>query len=83
MKIVDVNVMISAVNVSDARHEQSRSWIDAALVGNETVGFTWIAMLAFLRLMTKVGLFPNPCASTTSSPTKKKNKNTLKPCWNV
>ena len=46
VKIVDVNVMISAVNVSDARHEQSRAWIDAALVGNETVGFTWIAMLA-------------------------------------
>ena len=45
MKIVDVNVMISAVNLSDARHEQSPAWIDAALVGNETVGFTWIAIL--------------------------------------
>ena len=60
MKLVDANVLIYAVNDADARHEQSRAWLDTALVGTETVGFTWIAVLAFLRLTTRTGLFPNP-----------------------
>lgn len=60
MRIVDANVLLYAVN-SDARHhEASRTWLDDALGGQDTVGFTWVVMLAFLRLSTKVGLFPRP-----------------------
>jgi uncharacterized protein len=36
------------------------SWLDAALSGSDTVGLTWVALLAFARLSTKVGLFPSP-----------------------
>lgn len=60
MNLVDANVLIYAVNENDAHHAQSRAWLDRALVGVETIGFTWIVMLAFLRLTTKIGLFPNP-----------------------
>ena len=28
--------------------------------GRSTVGFSWISLLAFLRLSTKIGLFPAP-----------------------
>ncbi len=41
-------------------HERSRRWIDGALSGEDTVAFSWIALLAFVRLSTKVGLFPAP-----------------------
>ncbi len=41
-------------------HERSRRWIDGALSGEDTVAFAWIALLAFVRLSTKVGLFPAP-----------------------
>jgi toxin-antitoxin system PIN domain toxin len=58
VKLVDANVLIYAVNESDPRHDRARGWLDRALVGTETVGFTWIAVLAFLRLTTRVGLFP-------------------------
>ena len=60
MRLVDANVLIYAVNESEPHHDRSRAWLDAALVGSETVGFTWVVLLAFLRLTTRVGLFPQP-----------------------
>ncbi|MHB1928050.1 MAG: TA system VapC family ribonuclease toxin [Acidimicrobiales bacterium] len=60
MKLPDGNVLLYAVNTDSAHHEDSRRWLDAALSGGETVGFTWIALLAFVRLSTKVELFPSP-----------------------
>ena len=60
MKLVDANVLLYAVN-SDARHhDASRGWLDGALSGGETVAFAWIALLAFVRLSTRVDLFPAP-----------------------
>lgn len=60
MQLVDANVLLYAVNASDPKHEESRSWLDGALVGREPVGFAWVVVLAFLRLATRTGLFPNP-----------------------
>ena len=60
MKLVDANVLLYAVNEDDPKHDHSRSWLDGALSGTESVGFAWTVLLAFLRLSTKVGLFPAP-----------------------
>ena len=60
MKLVDANVLLYAVNRDAPHHEESRSWLDGALSGDATVAFSWIALLAFVRLSTKVGLFPSP-----------------------
>lgn len=60
MKIVDANVLLYAVNSSSAHHEASRQWLDGALSGSDTVGLAWMPMLAFVRLSTKIGLFPSP-----------------------
>ena len=60
MKLVDANVLLYAVNEDDPKHEESRGWLDAALGEREAVGFSWIVVLAFLRLSTKVSLFPQP-----------------------
>lgn len=66
MKLVDANVLLYAVN-SDARHhETSRTWLDDALSGADTVAFAWVALLAFVRLSTKVDLFPSPLTVTES-----------------
>jgi toxin-antitoxin system PIN domain toxin len=60
VKLVDANVLLYAVN-SDARHHaRSKRWLDDALSGGDTVAFAWIALLAFARLSTKAGLFPEP-----------------------
>lgn len=60
MKLVDANVLLYAVNRDAPHHEESRSWLDGALSGDATVAFSWIALLAFVRLSTKAGLFPSP-----------------------
>jgi toxin-antitoxin system PIN domain toxin len=60
VKLVDANVLLYAVNEDAAHHEQSRTWLDAALGGAATVGFAWTALLAFVRLSTRPGLFPSP-----------------------
>jgi uncharacterized protein len=58
--VVDANVLLYAVNSSAERHGEARAWLDRSLSGADTVGFSWIVLLAFLRLSTKVGLFPSP-----------------------
>jgi toxin-antitoxin system PIN domain toxin len=60
MRIVDANVLLYAVNADSQHHETSRGWLDRALSGQDTVGFAWAPLLAFVRLSTKVGLFPEP-----------------------
>ena len=60
MKLVDANVLLYAVNTDAAHHERSIRWLDTALSGGDTVAFAWVALLAFVRLSTKVGLFPSP-----------------------
>ncbi len=60
MQIVDVNVLLYAVNEDAPNHAAARVWLDGALSNGEPVGFTWQVMLAFLRLTTKTGLFPSP-----------------------
>jgi uncharacterized protein len=60
VNVVDANVLLYAVNVDSARHEVSRDWLDESLSGGAVVGFAWVAVLAFLRLSTKSGIFPSP-----------------------
>ncbi len=60
MKLVDANLLIYAINEADDRQPSARAWLDAALNGNEPVGFAWVVVLGFLRLVTKIGLFSDP-----------------------
>jgi len=60
MKLVDANVLLYSVNSDAPHHDKSRRWLDNALSGDDTVAFAWIALLAFVRLSTKVALFPSP-----------------------
>ncbi len=63
MKLVDANVLIYAVNKDAPRHGASREWLDRSLSGGATVAFTWVALLAFLRLTTSRRLFPFPMST--------------------
>ncbi len=60
MNIVDANVLLYAINIDAARHAESKAWLDGALRGGATVGFAWVAVLAFVRLATKAAVFPHP-----------------------
>jgi toxin-antitoxin system PIN domain toxin len=60
VQLVDANVLLYAVNRDAPHHAAARGWLDDALAGVRTVGFPWVALLAFLRLSTRSGLFPKP-----------------------
>jgi toxin-antitoxin system PIN domain toxin len=69
VKLVDANVLLYAVNESADRHDEARSWLDDALTDREAIGFSWLVLLAFLRLSTRVELFPAPLAVDASTAT--------------
>ena len=60
MILVDVNLLIYAVNQDSPYHDKAKSWLETAVSGTETVGLPWIVLLAFLRLTTRPGLFQKP-----------------------
>ncbi|HVL54173.1 MAG TPA: type II toxin-antitoxin system VapC family toxin [Vitreimonas sp.] len=60
MRLVDANVLIYAVNEASPQHDVARTWLDDALGGDETVGFAWTVVLAFLRLTTHPAVFAQP-----------------------
>ena len=60
MIVVDVNLLIYAVNEDSPDHKKAKLWLEAAVSGTETVGLPWIVLLAFLRLTTRPGLFQKP-----------------------
>ena len=60
MRLVDANVLIYAVNEASTHHAAARGWLDRALSGEETVGFAWSVLLAFLRLTTHPSVFARP-----------------------
>lgn len=60
MRLVDANVLIYAVNTSAAQHAAARDWLDESLINSETVGFSWVVLLAFIRITTRSGVVPTP-----------------------
>jgi len=64
--IVDVNVLLYAVNSRMPQHTSAREWMEEALSGSEAVGFAWIVLLAFVRLATRPAIFPTPLEPGTA-----------------
>ena len=60
MIVIDVNILIYAVNEDAPLHGKAKAWIEDTLSGTEIVGFPWTVILAFLRLTTRQGLFRAP-----------------------
>lgn len=60
MILLDANLLIYAINEDAPLHRKAKSWLESVLSGQETVGFSWNVILAFLRLTTRPGLFRQP-----------------------
>jgi len=60
MILLDANLLIYAVNEQAAQNRKAKLWLESVLSGQETVGFPWTVLLAFLRLTTRPGLFRQP-----------------------
>ena len=66
MRVVDANVLLYAVNADARHHTASHAWLERALGGADTVGLSWMALLAFARLATKPEIFPSPLSPSAA-----------------
>ncbi len=60
MKIVDLNLLIYAINRDAPDHAKAREWWENCLSGTETVGLPWVVILGFLRIATNSKIMPKP-----------------------
>ena len=63
MKIVDINLLIYAINRDAPHHVKAKQWLEDALSGEEPLGFAWIVILGFLRIITNTRIMPEPLAA--------------------
>lgn len=55
--LVDVNILIYAVNADSKNHEQARQWLDYQLADEPyTVGLPWPVLYGFVRIVTNTQL---------------------------
>ncbi len=60
MKLLDLNILIYAIDESSARHGPARRWLDETLSGSGTVAFAWNVLVGFVRLSTRAAVFERP-----------------------
>lgn len=60
MKLVDLNVLLYAVNRNSFHHEAIRSWWESTLSGEETIALPWVVLSGFLRLTTSDRVLSRP-----------------------
>jgi uncharacterized protein len=67
MKIVDLNILLYAVNSDAAQHERAREWWERAVNDEEVIGLAWVVLLGFLRLSTNPRVFPRPLSADAAA----------------
>ena len=60
MKIVDINLLIYAINRDTPLHKKAKKWLETTFTGEESVGFAWVVILGFLRIVTNGRIMPYP-----------------------
>ena len=60
MILIDANLLLYAYNTSSEHHPAARDWLEAVISREQRSGFSWIVVLAFLRLATTPRNFPEP-----------------------
>jgi toxin-antitoxin system PIN domain toxin len=58
--LIDVNILLYAVNAASAQHASAREWLDRQLTGSVPVGMPWLVLTGFLRLSTNPRVLSRP-----------------------
>ena len=66
MKIVDLNILLYAINQDSAQHARVLAWWEETLSGEKPVGLAWIVLMGFLRLSTSARVFARPLTPAES-----------------
>jgi toxin-antitoxin system PIN domain toxin len=60
MKLLDLNVLVYAIDESSPRHGAAREWLEETLSGSDTVALAWHVLIGFVRLSTRSAVFTRP-----------------------
>jgi uncharacterized protein len=60
MKTPDVNLLLYAINADSPQHKAALGWLESAFSSAGGIAFCWPAVLGFLRLSTRSGIFGQP-----------------------
>lgn len=63
MKLVDLNLLLYAIDEGSPQHDRARPWLEEVLSGTEEVGFAWIVLLGFVRISTNPAILEQPLSS--------------------
>jgi toxin-antitoxin system PIN domain toxin len=63
VKLLDLNLLLYAVDSDAAPHERARAWFEEVLSGTEAVGFAWTVLLGFARISTNPQIYRQPLSS--------------------
>jgi toxin-antitoxin system PIN domain toxin len=58
--VVDLNLLIYAINEDTLQHARARRWWETVVSQDEPVGLPWLVILGFLRLTTNPKVMPRP-----------------------
>ena len=60
MKLVDLNILLYAVNRDANLHGRAKAWLDEVVWADEPVALSWVGLLGLLRLSTSRRVMPRP-----------------------
>lgn len=63
MKVLDLNILLYAINRDSPRHADAKAWLERVISGEETVAIPWVVVLGFLRLSTSRQIFARPIST--------------------
>jgi hypothetical protein len=60
LKLIDLNVLLYALNRDSVHHRRAKQWLEETLSGQESVGLPWVVILGFLRVSTHPRVLTKP-----------------------
>jgi toxin-antitoxin system PIN domain toxin len=60
MKLIDLNLLLYAVNSDSAHHTRAKVWLEAVLSADEPVALPWVVLFGFLRISTNPRILSRP-----------------------
>ena len=60
MRLPDINVLVNAVRKESPHHAVARTWLEASVERPQGLGMAWLALVGFIRISTRHGLFATP-----------------------
>lgn len=60
MILVDLTLLLAAVNTRAPMHKAARQWWEEKLNSEERIGLSWLVILGFIRLTTHPKILPEP-----------------------